>query len=77
MEQINNYKDLGCPEGNLTWTHRSDSSCTTKAFTSSMQAFSTTWTLGAAQFVSWIAVVGGNGNAGVVGGIRNTTGSMS
>ena len=38
-------EDLGCQPGTITWVHRSDGSGTTKAFTNSMQAFSSTWTL--------------------------------
>ena len=42
MGKITNWKEVGCPEGKLTWAHRSDGSGTTKAFTNSMQAFSKT-----------------------------------
>ena len=44
MGMIKDWKELGCPAGKLTWVHRSDGSGTTKAFTSSMEAFSKTWT---------------------------------
>ena len=42
--KINNWNEIGCSPGKLTWVNRSDGSGTTKAFTSSMQAFSRTWT---------------------------------
>ncbi len=76
MGIIKDWEDLGCPAGKLTWAHRSDGSGTTKAFTSSMQAFSKTWTLGTGKSVKWPAGVGGKGNAGVAGVIRNTPGAI-
>ena len=76
MGKITNWKEVGCPEGKLTWAHRSDGSGTTKAFTNSMQAFSKTWTLGTGKSVAWPAGVGGKGNAGVAGVIRNTPGAI-
>ena len=76
MGKITNWKEVGCPEGKLTWAHRSDGSGTTKAFTNSMQAFSKTWTLGTGKSVAWPAGVGGKGNAGVAGIIRNTPGAI-
>ena len=41
-----------------------------------MQAFSKTWTLGTGKSVAWPAGVGGKGNAGVAGVIRNTDGAI-
>ena len=77
MGIITNWKELGCDDQKLTWAHRSDGSGTTKAFTNSMQAFSKTWTLGTGKSVAWIPVgVGGKGNAGVAGVIKNTPGSI-
>ena len=76
MGKITNWKEVGCPEGKLTWAHRSDGSGTTKAFTNSMQAFSKTWNLGTGKSVAWPAGVGGKGNAGVAGVIRNTPGAI-
>ena len=76
MGKITNWKEVGCPDGKLTWAHRSDGSGTTKAFTNSMQAFSKTWTLGTGKSVAWPAGVGGKGNAGVAGVIRNTPGAI-
>ena len=49
---------------------------TTKAFTNSMQAFSETWTLGTGKSVAWPVGVGGKGNAGVAGVIKNTPGAI-
>ena len=76
MGKITNWKEVGCPEGKLTWAHRSAGSGTTKAFTNSMQAFSKTWTLGTGKSVAWPAGVGGKGNAGVAGVICNTPGAI-
>ena len=76
MGKITNWNEVGCPNGKLTWVHRSDGSGTTKAFTNSMQAFSKTWTLGTGKSVAWPSGVGGKGNAGVAGVIRNTPGAI-
>ena len=76
MGIINNWSQLNCPAGNLTWIHRSDGSGTTKAFTNSMQAFSNSWTLGTGKSVAWPKGIGGKGNAGVAGIIRNTPGAI-
>ena len=74
--KITNWKEVGCSPGKLTWAHRSDGSGTTMAFTSSMQAFSKKWKLGTGKSVAWPAGVGGKGNAGVAGVIRNTPGAI-
>ncbi len=76
MGKITDWSQVGCPAGKLTWAHRSDGSGTTKAFTNSMQAFSKTWTLGTGKSVNWPAGIGGKGNAGVAGLIRNTPGTI-
>ncbi len=76
MGMIKNWKDLGCKSGKLTWTHRSDGSGTTKAFTNSMEAFSKTWNLGTGKSVKWPAGVGAKGNSGVAGVIQNTPGAI-
>merc|ERR1712167_529323 len=76
MGQVSNWSELGCDDKKLTWVHRSDGSGTTKAFTNSMEAFSKTWTLGTGKSVAWPAGVGGKGNAGVAGVIRNTDGAI-
>ncbi len=41
-----------------------------------MQAFSKAWTLGTGKSVDWPSGVGGKGNAGVAGIIRNTPGAI-
>ncbi len=76
MGKIKNWNQLGCPSQKLLWVHRSDGSGTTKAFTSSMAAFSNEWTLGTGKSVKWPAGVGGKGNAGVAGVIRQTPGAI-
>ena len=76
LGEITNWKEVGCSDGKLTWVHRSDGSGTTNAFTNSMQAFSKNWTLGTGKSVAWPSGVGGKGNAGVAGVIRNTTGAI-
>ena len=76
LGRITNWNEVGCSPGKMTWTHRSDGSGTTKAFTSSMQAFSDSWTLGSGKSVAWPAGVGGKGNAGVASVIRNTPGAI-
>ena len=76
MGMIKDWKELGCKPGKLTWTHRSDGSGTTKAFTNSMEAFSRTWTLGTGKSVKWPSGVGAKGNSGVAGVIQNTPGAI-
>ena len=76
MGMVKNWKELGCKSGKLTWTHRSDGSGTTKAFTNSMEAFSKTWNLGTGKSVKWPAGVGAKGNSGVAGVIQNTPGAI-
>ena len=79
MGNIKDWSELGCPAEKLTWVHRSDGSGTTKAFTNSMQAFSndsSEWSLGTGKSVKWPAGIGGKGNAGVAGYIRNTPGAI-
>jgi len=76
MGMIKDWKELGCSPGKLTWTHRSDGSGTTKAFTNSMEAFSETWNLGTGKSVKWPAGVGAKGNSGVASVIQNTPGAI-
>ena len=76
MGAINDWRELGCDAGTLTWVHRSDGSGTTKAFTSSMDAFSPAWTLGAGKSVPWPAGVGAKGNSGVAAVIKNRVGAI-
>ena len=74
--KITDWNEVGCSQGKLTWVHRSDGSGTTKAFTRSMQAFSKRWKLGTGKSVAWPSGIGGKGNAGVAGVIRNTPGAI-
>ena len=76
MGQIKDWKQLGCQSGTITWVHRSDGSGTTKAFTNSMEAFSSKWTLGTGKSVKWPAGVGAKGNSGVAGVIQNRMGAI-
>ena len=76
LGKIKDWKQLGCAAGPLTWVHRSDGSGTTKAFTNSMQAFSSEWTLGTGKSVKWPSGVGAKGNSGVAGVIQTQVGSI-
>lgn len=76
MGKIKNWQELGCQPGTITWVHRSDGSGTTKAFTNSMEAFSSTWTLGTGKSVKWPSGVGAKGNSGVAGVIQNRLGAI-
>ena len=76
MGLIQDWQELGCDAGTLTWVHRSDGSGTTKAFTNSMQAFSKAWTLGSGKSVQWPAGVAEKGNAGVAARIKSRIGSI-
>ena len=76
MGKIKDWKELGCKPGSLTWVHRSDGSGTTKAFSNSMQAFSSEWTLGTGKSIKWPAGVGAKGNSGLAGIIENRVGAI-
>ena len=76
MGKIKDWKELGCKPGSLTWVHRSDGSGTTKAFSNSMQAFSSEWSLGTGKSIKWPAGVGAKGNSGVAGIIENRVGAI-
>ena len=73
---INNWSQVGCDDQKMLWVYRSDGSGTTASFTNSMQSFSKTWTIGTGKSVAWPVGVGGKGNAGVAGVIKNTPGSI-
>ena len=64
-----------CGNGPIRVVHRSDGSGTTFAFTNSLEAFGG-WTYGVNKAVKWPVGVGGKGNEGVSGTIRNTPGSI-
>ena len=76
MGKIKNWSELGCQAGPLVWVHRSDGSGTTKAFTNSMKAFSSEWTLGSGKSVNWPSGVGAKGNSGVAALIQNRVGAI-
>ena len=76
LGKIKDWKELGCKPGSLTWVHRSDGSGTTKAFSNSMQAFSSEWTLGTGKSIKWPSGVGAKGNSGVAGIIENRVGAI-
>ena len=76
MGSINNWKQLGCGDGSIRVVHRSYGSCTTAAFTESLQSFSKEWTLGSGKSVNWKVGVGGKGNDGVAGSLSTTQGSI-
>jgi phosphate transport system substrate-binding protein len=76
MGRIKDWKQLNCSAGPITVVHRSDASGTTFAFTNSLSSFSSSWTLGAAKSVAWKVGIGGKGNEGVSGTVRNTPGSI-
>jgi phosphate transport system substrate-binding protein len=76
LGKINDWKQLKCVPGKITVAHRSDGSGTTFAFTNSLKAFSSSWTPGVGKSVKWPVGVGGKGNEGVSGIIKNTPGSL-
>ena len=74
--EINNWSQVGCDDQKMTWVYRSDGSGTTAAFTRSMAAFSQKWKLGVGKAVDWPSGIGGKGNAGVAGSIKQTPGAI-
>ncbi len=75
---IKDWKQLGCAAGPVRVVHRSDGSGTTFAFTNSLSAFSSQWKskVGEGKSVKWPVGVGGKGNEGVAGSIRQTPGAI-
>jgi phosphate transport system substrate-binding protein len=73
--RIKDWKQVGCAAGKMNVVHRSDGSGTTFAFTNSLDAFGG-WTVGVGKSVKWPVGVGGKGNEGVAGNIRQTAGSI-
>ena len=75
---IKDWKQLGCAAGPVRVVHRSDGSGTTFAFTNSLSAFSPQWKskVGEGKSVNWPVGVGGKGNEGVAGNIRQTPGAI-
>jgi phosphate transport system substrate-binding protein len=72
---IKDWKALGCAAGPIKVVHRSDGSGTTYAFTNSLDAFGG-WKPGVGKSVKWNVGVGGKGNEGVSGSIRQTPGAI-
>jgi phosphate transport system substrate-binding protein len=73
--RIKDWKQVGCAAGPIRVVYRSDGSGTTYAFTNSLDAFGG-WGPGVAKAVKWPTGVGGKGNEGVAGTIKNTPGSI-
>ena len=76
MSAIKDSSELGCASAPFTWVHRSDGSGNTKAFTSSMAAFSSAWTIGTGKAVNWPRGVGAKGNDGVAAVIKKREGAI-
>ena len=78
LGKITNWSTFGCADKNIVTVHRSDGSGTTKGFTNSLSAFSPEWkeTVGTGKAVQWPVGVGGKGNSGVAGVIKNTEGAI-
>ncbi len=66
------------PATNVTVVHRSDSSGTTKGFTTFLAAYSPTWKskVGADTTVKWPAGTGAKGNAGVAAAVKQQPGAV-
>lgn len=73
--RIKDWKQVGCAAGPMRVVYRSDGSGTTFAFTNSLDAFGG-WSPGVGKAVKWPVGVGGKGNEGVAGTIRNTPGAI-
>jgi phosphate transport system substrate-binding protein len=66
------------PSSNITVVHRSDSSGTTKGFTTFLSNYSPEWKskVGADKDVKWPTGTGAKGNAGVAAAVKQTQGSI-
>ena len=78
LGKITNWSEFGCDAKPIVTVHRSDGSGTTKGFTNSLSAFSPEWkkTVGVGKSVQWPVGIGGKGNSGVAGNIKNQPGSI-
>ena len=78
LGKITNWSAFGCADKQILTVHRSDGSGTTKGFTNSLSAFSPEWkkNVGVGKAVSWPVGVGGKGNSGVAGTIKNQVGAI-
>jgi phosphate transport system substrate-binding protein len=70
--------DIELPSIPITVVHRSDGSGTTNLWTSYLSRVSDEWRnrVGFATSVNWPTGIGGNGNEGVAGVVRNTPGAI-
>ena len=74
--QIKDWKQLpNCGNGPIRVVHRSDGSGITFAITNSLNAFDASWK-SVGKAINWPVGVGGKGNEGVAGSIRNTPGAI-
>ena len=78
LGKITNWSHFGCADKNILTVHRSDGSGTTKGFTNSLAAFSPEWkkNVGVGKSVQWPVGIGGKGNSGVAGNIKNQVGAI-
>jgi phosphate transport system substrate-binding protein len=78
LGKITNWSTFGCDSKTIVPAWRSDGSGTTKGFTNSLSAFSPEWkaNVGTGKAVAWPTGVGGKGNSGVAGVIKNQLGSI-
>ena len=78
LGKITNWSEFGCADQRILTVYRSDGSGTTKGFTNSLSAFSPEWkkNVGTGKAVQWPVGVGGKGNSGVAGVIKNTEGAI-
>jgi phosphate transport system substrate-binding protein len=70
---------LSLPSTSITIIHRSDSSGTTKGFTTFLSDYSPAWTKAAGKpdkIVNWPTGTGAKGNAGVAAAIKQTPGAV-
>jgi phosphate transport system substrate-binding protein len=76
IKQLN--PDIDLPDQNITIVHRSDGSGTTYLFTTYLTQVNKDWqeTVGSDTSVSWPTGLGGKGNEGVAGFIKQTPGSI-
>jgi phosphate transport system substrate-binding protein len=76
IAKLNPGKKL--PSTNITVVHRSDSSGTTKAFTTFLEDYSPTWKsqVGADKTVKWPVGTGAAKNSGVAAAIKQTAGAI-
>lgn len=87
LGQITNWRDkriaadnpgIALPNESIVVVHRAESSGTTAAFTTYLSAVSADWRLkvGAGKSVQWPAGVGGKGNEGVTGQLKQSPGAI-